>query len=304
MVVVNQVLILVMLIVAGVITKKLKVVGDAVTKEVGSLVINVTLPAYIITAMNQSFSKEILVNSGILVLMSFGIYAGSIVLAKSVTKIMGVKSHTRDVFEYVMIFSNVGYMGYPVLDVAFGKTGVFYGAVFNLPFNVLVWSYGVWLLNRHGSGQKELSRNMFNPGLVAVLLGFALFAFSIKLPTPLFMTLQLIGGVSTPLSMMFVGFILADVHVMELLKQWQCVILSFFRLIFIPGLLLVILKLFGLKGMMLGVPVLLMGMPASANTAILASQFDSDYLLASKVIFVSTFLSIFTIPILLGIIAR
>lgn len=294
-------LILVFLIAIGFAAKKLKIVTEAIHKEVSALVINITLPAFIVTSMNQAFDRQILIDSGFLIFISFAVYGASILLSPYVSKALGAKGRTKDIFEYVMIFPNVGYMGYPVLDVAFGQKGVFYGAVFNLSFNILVWSYGVWLLRRHAHVQAEKG-SWLNPALFAVCIGFSLFYFSITLPSPIFKTLQLVGSISTPLSMMFIGFILADVHIKELLREWQSLVLSVMRLVVIPGILLVILKACGINGLVLGVSVLLMGMPAAANTAILAQRYHSDTQLASKVIFVSTLISIGTIPILLSLI--
>lgn len=298
----DQIIILMLLIGVGFTAKRLGIVTNDIHKEVSSLVINITLPAYIITAMNQSFDRQILIDSGMLILISFAVYGASILMAPWVSRALGAKGSTKDIFEYVMIFPNVGYMGYPVLDVAFGQKGVFYGAVFNLAFNLLVWSYGVWLLSRHATVKDQKKGSWLNPALIAVVVGFAMFYFSVQLPTPIFKTMQLVGGISTPLSMMFIGFILSDVAVRELLHQWQSIVLSVIRLGVIPLVLLAVLRACNISGLVLGVSVLLMGMPAAANTAILAHRYNSDELLASKVIFVSTLISIGTIPILLSMI--
>ncbi|MGB3367563.1 MAG: AEC family transporter, partial [Acidaminobacteraceae bacterium] len=111
-----------------------------------------------------------------------------------------------------------------------------------------------------------------------------------------------IGSTTTPLSMMFIGFILADVNLRELYTDKGPFAVSFVRLLILPLIVLFVLKAFGLEGYMVSIPVLLTAMPAAANTSILASRYGGDVKLASKAAFVSTLLSILTIPIILNLI--
>lgn len=292
----QQVIILFLLIIVGYVIRKLNIVSDAINKEIGNLVINVALPAYLIVSMNQPFSVEMLKTSGIFVVMSFAVYAGFSISAKGFSKLIRVEGKERDVFEYTLLFSNVGYMGYPVVQVVFGTQGVFYTAVYNLSFSVLVWSYGVYLMNRN-SDHKEKRKGFLNPGLVAVLIGFALFAFSIELPVPISATLKMIGDTTTPLSMMFIGFILAQTEMGTIMREWKVFAISFIRLIVQPASVWLVLRILGVEGMLLNIPVLIASMPAAANTAIIASKYGSDYQLAAKLIYISTLLSVVTIPI-------
>jgi hypothetical protein len=291
----QQVLVLFILIIVGYVIRKMNLVTDAINKEIGSLVVNIALPAYLIVNMNQPFSVDMLKNSLVFVILSFGVYAGFAVSAKLFSKMLHVEGKAKDVFEYVLLFSNVGYMGYPVVQVVFGQEGVFYTAVYNLSFSVLVWSYGVFLMNRN-SDHKEKRKGFLNPGLVAVLIGYALFAFSIKLPGPIEQTLKLIGDTTMPLSMMFIGFILAQTEMKTIFREWRVFAITFIRLVVQPASVWLVLSTFGFKGLLLNIPVLKAAMPAAANTAIIASKYGSDYQLAAKLIYISTLLSVATIP--------
>ncbi|BEP30225.1 AEC family transporter [Helicovermis profundi] len=297
----NQIMLLFLLIISGFVIKKLKVVTNNINKEISSLVINVTLPAFIITSMNQKFTPEILKNSAYIVGISYAVYLFAIIFSKIYTKVTKANGRKKDVFEYILIFANVGYMGYPVVSIALGDIGVFYAAIYNLAFNVLTWTYGVYLMTR-GSDKGVGKRSILNPGLVALIIGFILFLFSLNLPTPIYKTLKLIGSTTTPLSMMFIGFILADVHYKEIITDISCIVLSIFRLIVLPLTVLFVLKLFGFSGYLLTIPVLMTAMPAAANTSILASRYDNDFKLASKATFISTLFSVITIPIILGLV--
>ena len=300
-VIANQVLILFLLIVIGFVVKRLKIVSDNINKEISSLVVNITLPAFLITSMNQSFTPEILRNSMVLLLISAAVYIFAIIFSKFYVKLNKYSGSEKDIYEYIIVFANVGYMGYPVVSVALGEIGVFYAAIYNLSFNFLVWTYGVHIITR-GSSEKNVKTSLLNPSLVGLIIGFTLFLFSLELPTAIYRTLEMVGSTTTPLSMMFIGFVLADVNMKELYTDRGPFAISFVRLLLLPLLVLVVLKAIGLEGYMVSIPVILTAMPAAANTSIIASKYNGNVRLASKAAFLSTLLSILTIPVILNLI--
>jgi len=309
LVVIQQVAILFLLIVVGYCVKKLNVVSEKINKEISSLVINVTLPAFLITAMGSAFSKEKLMNSWWLVVISFSIYAAAILFSYIFVRVMKIEGRKKDIYQYIVVFANTGYMGYPVVSAIYGKEGVFYAAIYNLAFSILIWSFGVYLMKRtdaeSGDNKQTLGsvlKKMISPGLCAVIIGFSLFLFSIELPITIRRTLEMIGGATTPLSMMFIGFILAEIPVRDMIDGWKMLIVTLVRLIILPLSVFGVLKVCGATGYLLSIPVMITAMPAAANTAILAARYNNDYRLASKLIFVSTLISIITIPMIINLI--
>lgn len=301
----EQVLILFLLIIVGYIVKKRGIVTDNINRELSSLVLNILLPAFLIKSMNFSFDLDVLIQSGTLVAISFSIYAITISLSYFVTYVLKEKDMRKDIFQYILAFSNVGYMGYPVVDAILGPQGVFLTAIYNLSFSILVWTYGVFLMKRTPdrlrgihtySSLRHKIKAAFNPGLVAITIGFMLFLFSIELPYPLFRALELVGNTASPLSMMFIGFVLAEVPIKEVYTDVNAFVISLVRLIAYPAIVLIGLKILGFSGYLLQIPVLITAMPAAANTAILASRYENDVRLGSKIIFISTLVSIVTIP--------
>lgn len=125
MVALSQVFTLFLLIVVGYVVKKQKVVTERIHGELSNLVLNVCLPAMVIHSMNFAFSPDVLVKSGQLVLAAFVIYSGTILLSYPLTRLMGARGQQRDIFQYVLVFSNVGYMGYPVINAVMGERGCF-----------------------------------------------------------------------------------------------------------------------------------------------------------------------------------
>lgn len=301
--VMGQIFVLFMLIMIGFAIRKLGIVSSAMNKEVSSFVLNVALPAMLISSMDFPFSMEVLIDSGLLIVISFAVYGVSILLSKLYSRVMGNTGKARDVMEYVIVFSNCGYMGYPVVREIFGEKGVFYAALYNLSFSILIWSYGVYLLKSDDAVKKISIRarlkRVVSPGLVAIVIGYFMFLTGLSFPEPVKVILEMLGDTTTPLSMMFIGFILTEVKFKEAMQNTQVWWISLLRLVVIPVLTFTALTLIGFKGLTLYVPVIISAMPAAANTAIFASQFNSDYKLGSLLIFATTLLSLGTIPILM-----
>lgn len=306
MVVLEQVVVLFLLIIIGYVIKKLRIISNDMNRDISNLVMKVTLPAFIIKAMNFSFAPDVLVKSGKLIIISMFVYAFAIIFSFFITKVMKSKGKERDIYQYMIVFSNVGYMGYPVVKALKGDVGVFYAALYNLPFNILLWTLGVYFFTRNNSegienktGYRGMNIKKFmNPGLAAIIVGFILFLFSIELPYTIYRTLELIGGLTTPLAMLFIGSILADVKTSEIFTQKGVFVICIIRLLILPILVILILKLIGFRDYLLAIPVIITGMPAAANAAIMASRYNNDYHLASKIVFLSTFFSVFSIPLI------
>ncbi|MBN2260209.1 MAG: AEC family transporter [Clostridiales bacterium] len=303
----NQVIALFMLILFGYLIKKFKMVTDNFQKEISVFVLNVALPAFIVTSVNLSFTEEMIANSGKLWVISAFMFLASLLISYILVKVLKIKGSNQDIYQFILIFPNVGYMGFPIIKAVYGDIGVFYAAIFNLNFNILLWSLGIYLLKRNCDGciknenttfGKKIKASM-NPALYALILGFGLSFLKIEMPSLLKETLIMVGNTTSPLSMMFIGFILTEVHLKELLGSFNLYLISLVRLLGLPAIFFLILRNF-ISGEMLGVSVLLFGMPAAVNTAVIASRYGSNYKLASKIVFLSTLMSIITIPLMIN----
>ncbi|SHH78542.1 hypothetical protein SAMN02745135_02118 [Caloranaerobacter azorensis DSM 13643] len=298
--VLNQVLVLFILLMLGFILKKINIITDELGKGLSTLIIYVTLPALIITSMNYKFSRDILSNSIRLIIIGIIVYIFMIVVGIIFVKLLNIQEPQKGIYLFLTIFPNVGFMGYPVVEVAFGKIGVFYAAIYNLIFNVLIWTLGVILVNPEHKKKINL-KSLINPGTVSIVLGFILFIFSIKLPKPIYISLHKLGASTTPMAMLVVGSLLGDAKFKEIFGNIKLFIVALLRLIIIPLSVLFVLIRLNLSPIVAGIPVIISSMPAAANAAIFARRFDSDYRLASQGVFLTTLISILTIPFILFI---
>lgn len=300
----NQILMLFILIIVGYGANKKELITKALNKELSNVIIYIALPALVIKSMQYNFSKDMMNKSIRMVLVSISIYIFVIIFSYLISKILKLEGKTKDVIQFLLVFPNVGFMGYPVIYSIYKDIGVFYTALFNMPFDLIMWTFGIVIMSRSNKNQRDINykKILLNPGLLSIIVGYTLFLFSIKLPKPIFETLNMLGSTTTPMSMILVGSILAESKLEDSFKQKKLLIVSFLRLIVIPILVYAVLKkIFYLQGLSLAVPFIISSMPCAATAAIFANRFDNDHILASQGIFITTLFSIITIPILMNL---
>ena len=103
---------------------------------------------------------------------------------------------------------------------------------------------------------------------------------------------------TTPISMIIIGAMLSDINIKEVLFDWKIYFISFMRLIFAPLMTLYVLRILCVQGLILKVLVVLQSMPVAATAAVFAEQYNKNKELTSKCIFMTTLLSMFTIPLI------
>jgi len=295
-VVLNQVIILFLIMLVGAYASKRNIITEDVNKKLSEFLLNITVPLLVISSFQLDFSKDMLNNAAIVFIIAVGIHAASALLAKLLYH--RYPDSVKTVLKFITTFSNCGFMGFPVLESIYGKTGVFYGSIYVISYNLFLWTYGVMLF----SGERDLKtmkKALLNPGITSVAVGLLLFVFSIKLPYPILKTVETVGSMTTPISMIIVGALLAELDFKRIFSGFHIYYGTFVRLVLIPAIVYTVLKTVGFTGTLFGVCVVSVAMPAAANTAIFAQKYDGDALLASQCIGISTVISVITIPLFL-----
>jgi len=295
-VVIEQVLVLFLVILVGFVAKKRKMITDEVSQKLSGLLLYVTMPFMIIVSFHVEFSMQMLRNAGIVFVLAVAAHVFSIILGvllfckftPSISKIM----------RFSAVFSNCAFMGFPVIDGLFGRDGIFYASIYISVFHIFIWTYGVGLFSGGFDlrDTKKMFKAILNPGIISVAIGLIIFVSQIKLPAPLYQALSMVGGMTTPLSMLIVGALLADASFKGVMFKWHLYYGVLVRLLLIPLLVFLGLRMFAIPSMLLGITVVLTAMPIAVNTAIFAEKYGGDAKLASQYIALSTLLSIITIP--------
>ncbi len=299
----GQVLVLFLLIVIGYAARKFKTIDDGAVSHFTAFVLNLSLPALILASLQRPFSRELLGEAGTVLALAFGVYAVSFAFAAVYPALIRPARKARGVHRYAVIFSNVGFMGFPVVEAVLGKEALFYLAIFNIPFNLLAFSIGAWLIARDGERPVSLSwRTFVNPSVVAVAIGFFCFLFSVRYPEPLLRVLKMTGDITSPLSMIVIGAILARMDPRNVLGRWRNYVTTAVRLLLLPALSFVAMRALGLTGALRVLPTLVVAMPIAANTTILADVYGGDTENASSLVFLSTLACVVTIPVVVAIV--
>lgn len=293
---INQIFILFIIMFIGVIAKKKEIINETIEKSISAVLTRIAMPAMVLSSASISYSPEILPNMVQIFLITVLSYAATILLGILSSKLLKFDPSTASVYQSLLVFANVGFMGYPVARALYGEIGVFYTSVVNLVFSASVWTYGILLYNSKG---KLNFKSLFNIGTISSLLGILLFLLQIPIPAPLLSALDLTGRMTTPLSMLLIGALIANVSVKLLFSDWRIYWTSFLKLLVFPLATVLILKQLQLNDMVVAICTIMAAMPAAATNAIFAKEFDVNPTFASIGVFITTLLCIGTLPFIL-----
>lgn len=293
--IVNQILILFLLMAVGFGLQKKVLISDETVLGLSNILINIALPALIIVSFNQKFSRDMVYEVGKILLFSTLIHLLLMMLARLPFK--RYEHNIQNNLKFMTIFPNIGFMGFPVLIAIFGQESIFYGAIFMVPYQILMWTYGQSLFA--GDQNTHLIKMILNnPPIIATLIGFWLFLLSVQLPFPLHQTIAMLGNLTTPLSMLIIGYKIAQSSLRDILFDRQVYAGVFIRLIIAPVLTFFILKGIGTAPLLIGICTTIEAMPVAASGAVLAEKFGGDAIFASKCSLITTILSLVTIPLI------
>ena len=292
----NQVLILFVLIAVGFICGKKKILNEHSVRGMTDLVLYTVTPCVIINSFMREFNTAMLKNLIIAFIAAALWFVVDIIIANII--IHDKDKKRENVLRFGLIFSNCGYMSIPLQQALLGDDGVFYGAVFVSVFNIIVWTYGVSLMD--GSTKNiSLKKIFINPGIIGTVVGLIIFLTSVKLPSVITAPIGYLAAVNTPIPMIIIGYHLVGASFKITGKNtWISII---FRLVVSPLILLFGMYLFGIKGAVLVAGVIAASAPWAANTTMFAQKFDADVPLSAACVSLTTLLSVITMPIIVGI---
>jgi malate permease and related proteins len=293
----TAILILFLIIGLGFFARKHGILDKNSVHWVSHILVTVAIPALTISSMQVPFTAQNVAIVGKTLFLAFAYYIGALLFSLVVFRFIPATREETGVFRFMLVFPNVGFMGIPVAGAILGPGALFYVILFNLPFNLLVFTVGIWLLAQ-GRQEKPGLLLLLTPGFVASLIGLGLFIAGYDIPFPVDTLLDWIGKTTTPLAMLMVGALLATLPLSRLAGDWRVSLITLCRLIIMPVLAFLLLVPFVHDPLLLGTVVLLIAMPVAANTVLLSEEYGVDATLASQGVFLSTLLSLLSIPLL------
>jgi len=294
----NQILVLFLLTGVGFFCRRAGILNQNSVSSLSKFLLNICIPAMIIYSMQIPFSQSIAEKSGMLIFSALCYYLIAFAVCFVTPYILRCKKEEYGVFRFMTMFSNSMFMGFPILSMLFGQEAIFYAAIFNIPFTLLTYSVGIWLL-RSGEGRVSFSwKLLLNAAFLSTFIGILFFVTSFSIPDPFYGALGLLSDITTPLSLVVTGGFLASLETKAIFSNIRQYFAAGIRLLVIPALTFAVCSPFISDPLILGIAVVTAGMPAAVNTVILAEEHDARPDIAAQGVFISTLLCLLTIPLL------
>jgi hypothetical protein len=292
-------IVLFFLILTGFTARKLNVVDEGFAKNLSSFLFNIAYPALIIKSMQFSFTADSLITSSRLVVLSIFVLIISWLVAKLVNKAVKSNSATQGVTTFAIMYSNFTFMAFPVVEELYGREMLFYLAIFTMTLRIAYSTHGVNIIARSMKEKTAVSlKSVINPPVVAIIVGLTLYLFSIKLPYPIARTIEMLSQTVSPLGMVVAGLILAELNFKEIFKGYRAYIISFARLVIIPIIVFLTVRLLGLPDIERQIAVIVSAMPVASVSVIISAKYGADRKLAAQATFISTLFSVITVPLI------
>ncbi len=295
--IITQLAVLFIVIAVGYAANKWRVLSGDSNKLLSRLVINITLPC---TILSSVLSGEITAtgrDAAIFMLLTAAAFVIFFLLAAPLPNLLRVPAGDRGLFRFMAMFGNVGFMGFPVIQSIFGTGSLFYVTIFNIVFSVVCFSIGILMIS--GKGNKISLMTFVNPTMIVSILAVILFYLKLTVPAFISDSIKLIGQLTTPSVMLLIGSTLAMFPIKEVFTNLRIYPLIVVKLLIMPIITWLVMRLFVSDPLMLGVFMVLSGMPTATNAAMLSMEYGGNEKLASTGVFLTTLFSLGTLPLLI-----
>ena len=288
----HQIAIIFIGILAGFVCRKAKVLTEEATATVSNIVVRIILPFYLFSAILKS--GEGVEPRGVFLALglSFGMFLISGLVALLLVPLLRAPKDDRGVYLFETMCGNVTYIGIPVCAAILGGNAAFYASLLNIPYNLLCFSLGIWLL----AGKLPLKK-ILNPAFLSGVAAAVLYLLRVPVPAVILDGCSFIGQATSPCAMLVIGSVLGSVPFREIFTEWRAIPYVALRLVGLGALTALLLSFLPVDPILKGVLILMTSMPAATNSTMLCTIYGGNRALSAKLIFLSTALSIVTIPL-------
>lgn len=296
MVVINQMVMLFTIMIIGYLATKTGMVEQHFQKSISSFTLKISLPMLMLSSVSgadRTGAQQTVIITFIVAVVS---YLAAPLMGHLISRLLRVPKKQEPIYVFFTTFSNIAFMGFPVIDAIFGPRALIIAVIFNLLFNVLSFTYGISLY----SGRKLSMdpRSFLTPAVIASLLAILMFLTGIGLPEPFLSAFTAVGGTTTPLAMLLIGISLSAIPLRQVFTEVRLYPYIFIKQIVLPAIAYLILRLVIDDPLIIGVTVIVLAMPIATMSVILANHHDREIALSTQAVFLTTLASVFTIPLI------
>lgn len=312
----TQLLILFALIFTGYALAKIEILTEPVTLGINKMIVFFAFPCLIVYKLGTMQLDEALKEDFLMVFLLGGAsYIIFTVIAHVYYRLRGLTDKVSAPMMLCTCLSNNGFIGYPVALAFLGDKGlilmVAHGA---LVFNLYVYTYAISYLRNSARDYKlpmtpgrlltQVMSIVLNPNIIAVALGMLIFATGFSLDNVVGDYLSIISDMASPLAMIYVGAMLAGSKFTDMFKDkliWEA---TFVKLILIPALFFLMVLWLPIGDMAKAILILGVSFPSAAIPIMLGQQLGQDTRQAGQLLFLSTLLSMGTLPVVMELLTR
>lgn len=288
------------IVIVGYGAGKLGYLGGDFDRQLSRLVINLTCPALI---LSSAMTGELPDRKYILPLLLISIVTYAILtgVAFLLPRYLTRQKSDEGAVGFALMFGNVGFMGYPVVASIFGHEAVFYAAVLNVVNTFVVFTIGTMLI----TGKSEVEERRFQkkvlystPMLAAYLTMLIVILRIDNIPEWISQPLIMLGNITVPAALLIIGSSMSNLSVRSLLGNPTVYATTLFRLILLPVGIYYLSLLLGFSQFVASLNMVVIAMPVATYGTILCLKYNKDTTFMAEVTFITTLLSVITIPIL------
>lgn len=305
-IIIQQVIIMTLLSTVGFVMYKTHKIGNEGSKNIGNILIFLSLPCVIINGFLVEYSTERLIGLGISALLALIVLLLSMLISR-------ICLGRNAIDNFGASFSNAGFFGVPFILATISNGAVFYVASFIAFLNLFQWTYGVFLLKnsdekgmlvknnggeKRSGGAKKIALSFIKaPFMIAIIIGLLFFFTQIQMPAIIGKCIKYIADVNTPLAMFTIGIYAAQTKLGKMLLKPRLYWVSAVRLVIIPIITILLLKFLPIDNSELKNCILIASAcPIGSNVAVYAQLHNKNYTYAVETVVISTILSIATLP--------
>lgn len=292
----SQMAVLFLVLAIGYVSGKSRLLPEEAGKILSRLVIHVAMPCTVLSsilAVEVTMSRRDAAVFFALTSLSFLVF---FLIGLPLARLLKAPQKDRGLYVFLLVFSNVGFMGYPVVETLFGAHTAFYVTLYNIPFNLLLFSVGILLVS--GDKSRISPKQIFlSTTLIASFLSVLFFVFDVSLPAVLTRTFSLVGQITTPCAMLIIGLTLSKIPIKSVFTEKRLYPLILVRLLIIPFVIAFICRPLTSDPEILGILTVQAAMPTGTAVVMFSLEYGGNDKLASKGVFLSTVLSLVTIPL-------
>ncbi len=295
----SKMLIFISLMVIGYCLARYGVCGPGFTKTASWIVMNVFMIGTILSSMISTGMESDVSDLAEIMLLTFVMTLIGYVVAAIMIRVMKIDSDHAPVCEVLMSTGNSMFIALPIAQSIYGSYAVLIVSLSCIPFNLLLYSYGVWRMNNHSEGGHARFKDIMSLPMIATLLGLVFVALKIPVPAPVMGIFTALSGATMPMSMIVIGASLGSVSLFDAFRNPKFIFVSAVRLVLIPVITWFICRFLTADNVLLMTCTIIAAAPSAVLVSVLAIQYGRDAVFSSEGVQHSTICSMITIPLLI-----